>query len=82
MRFPKTKIIYDEFIKGKDGKLRYFKPLRLELYKKIVGFIRERGGKEIPLYFCMESEDIWREALGWIPNGEENLERYLSSPLG
>ncbi|HEB34435.1 MAG TPA: hypothetical protein ENI18_01130 [Candidatus Aminicenantes bacterium] len=81
-RFPKTKIIYDEFIKGKDGKLRYFKPFRLELYKKIVGFIREWGGKEIPLYFCMESEGIWREAMGWIPKGEENLEAYLSSPLG
>lgn len=81
-RFPKTKIIYDEFIKGKDGKLRYFKPLRLELYKKIVGFIRERGGREIPLYFCMESEHIWCEAMGWIPKGEENLEAYLSSPLG
>jgi len=81
-RFPRTKIIYDEFIKGKDGKLRYFKPLRLELYKKIVGFIRKRGGEEIPLYFCMESEDVWREAMGWIPKGEENLELYLSSPLG
>ncbi|NIO48466.1 MAG: hypothetical protein GTN73_03360 [Candidatus Aminicenantes bacterium] len=81
-RFPKTKIIYDEFIKGKDGKFRYFKPLRLELYKKIVGFIREWGGKEIPLYFCMEGEDIWREVMGWIPQGEEDLEAYLSFPLG
>ena len=81
-RFPETKIIYDEFIKGKDGKLRYFKPLRFELYKKIVGFIKEWGGKKIPLYFCMESEDIWREAMGWTPKGEENLEKCLSSPLG
>jgi spore photoproduct lyase len=81
-RFPRTKIIYDEFIKGKDGKLRYFRPLRLELYKKIVGSIKEWGGKKIPLYFCMESEDIWREAMGWIPKGEENLEKCLSSPLG
>jgi spore photoproduct lyase len=81
-RFPRTKIIYDEFIKGKDGKLRYFKPLRLELYKKIVGFIKKWGGEEIPLYFCMEGEDVWREAMGWIPKGEESLELYLSSPLG
>ncbi|NIM57627.1 MAG: hypothetical protein GTO16_01615 [Candidatus Aminicenantes bacterium] len=81
-RFPRTKIIYDELIKGKDGKLRYFKPLRLELYKKIIGFIKEWGDEKIPLYFCMESEDVWREAMGWIPKGEENLEAYLSSPLG
>jgi spore photoproduct lyase len=81
-RFPRTKIIYDEFIKGKDGKLRYFKPLRLELYKKIIGFIKEWGGEKIPLYFCMESEDIWRQALGWVPKGKEDLEAYLSSPPG
>ena len=64
------------------GKLRYFKPLRLEIYKKIVRLIKEKGGKTIPLYFCMESESIWRDVLGWIPKGEEDLEAYLSSSLG
>lgn len=81
-RFPRTKIIYDEFIKGKDGKLRYFKPLRLELYKKIIGFIKNCGGGQIPLYFCMESEEIWQKAMGWVPRGKEDLEAFLSSPLG
>ena len=81
-RFPETKIIYNEFIKGKDGKLRYFKPLRLELYKKIISFIKNWGGERIPLYFCMESEEIWREAIGWVPKGKKSLEAYLSSPLG
>jgi len=81
-RYPKTKIIYDEFIKGKDGKLRYFKPLRLELYRKIISFIRNWGGEKIPLYFCMESEDIWAKTIGWVPRGKDNLEAYLSSPLG
>ena len=78
-RFPETKIIYNEFIKGKDGKLRYFKPLRLELYKKIISFIKNWGGERIPLYFCMESEDIWREAIGWVPRGKKSLEAYLTA---
>ncbi len=81
-RFPETKIIYSEMIKGKDGKLRYFKPLRLELYKNIVSVIKEKGGRRVPLYLCMEGKSIWREVLGWIPRGEEGLEAYLSSPLG
>ncbi|MCX6578093.1 MAG: hypothetical protein NTV82_17090 [Candidatus Aminicenantes bacterium] len=34
-RFPETKIIYDEFILGRDGKLRYFRPLRLELLRSV-----------------------------------------------
>jgi spore photoproduct lyase len=78
-RFPKTKIIYDEMIKGKDGKLRYFRPLRLEMYKNIVRFIKENGGQKIPLYFCMEGESVWREVLGWVPKRNEELEDYLSS---
>lgn len=81
-RFPETKIIYSEMIKGKDGKLRYFKPLRLELYKNVVRAIKEKGGRQVPLYFCMEGKSIWREVLGWVPRGKEGLEAYLSSPLG
>jgi spore photoproduct lyase len=77
-RFPRIKIIYDEFIKGKDGKLRYFKPLRLELYQKIVSFIRGYGGEKIPLYFCMESEEIWRKVMDWVPRGKEDVESFLS----
>lgn len=81
-RFPETKIIYSEMIKGQDGKLRYFRPLRLELYKNVVRAIKERGGRNIPLYFCMEGKPIWLEVLGWAPEGEEGLEAYLSSPSG
>ncbi|UCE21285.1 MAG: hypothetical protein JSV46_03385 [Candidatus Aminicenantes bacterium] len=81
-RFPETKIIHSEMIKGKDGKLRYFKPLRLELYRNVVRTIKEKGGRRVPLYLCMEGKSIWREVLGWVPRGEEGLEAYLSSPLG
>lgn len=78
-RFPKTKIIYDEFIKGKDGKLRYFKPIRLELYLKIVNFIKIWGGDQIPLYFCMENDEVWREVMNWVPRKKEDVEDSLSS---
>ena len=82
-RFPLSDIIYAEFIRGKDKKYRYFKPLRLELYTRIVDFIqKKRGGENIPLYFCMESEEIWRKVLKKEPRGEEEIERFLASPLG
>ncbi|UCC39940.1 MAG: hypothetical protein JSV96_00300 [Candidatus Aminicenantes bacterium] len=80
-RFPTTKIIYDEFIQGKDGKIRYFKPLRFELYSEIAGFIKKYGGSEIPIYLCMESGEIWERTLGWKPQGKEQVESYLSFPL-
>lgn len=81
-RFPKTRIIFDELMRGKDGKLRYFKPLRIELYQRVTSFIKDCGGERIPLYFCMESNEIWRRTMGWVPEGEESLGAYLSSPFG
>jgi len=40
-RFPDSKIVYGELIPGLDGKMRYFKPLRIALYRKIVSWIKE-----------------------------------------
>ena len=81
-RFPKTKIIYDEFITGKDGKLRYPKPLRLRLFQKIAGDIKKAGGGEIPVYFCMESSDIWMDVQKKTPRSKKEVEKLLTLPLG
>ena len=80
-RFPQTRIIYGEMVRGKDGKLRYFKPLRLELYQKIVGLIEYWGGGRIPLYFCMEDAEVWRRALKKNPGRKEEVELILSPRL-
>jgi len=77
-RFPSTKIIYEEMAGGKDGKLRYFKPMRLKLYQDIVRDIRSCGGKGVPLYFCMESNEIWRKILNKEPGSKEEVEAFLS----
>jgi len=81
-RFPQTKIIYGEMIRGRDGKLRYFKPLRLELYQKIVGLINYWGRGQIPLYFCMEDIEVWRKALKKTPKRKEEVELILSPRVG
>lgn len=39
-RFFESKTIYGEFIPGLDNKMRYFKPLRIDLYRKMVAWIR------------------------------------------
>ncbi len=80
-RFPQTKIIYEEFIKGKDGKLRYPKPLRLWLYERIVEFLKKAGGGSVPIYFCMEGRDVWQEILRIKIRGKKEVERLLSYPL-
>lgn len=65
-RFPDSKIIYEEFIKGPDGKMRYFKPLRIQLYRKLIACIRDYEPDAV-VYLCMEDDEVWRKSLGFIP---------------
>jgi spore photoproduct lyase len=52
-RFPDSKIVYGEFITGLDNKMRYFKPLRIALYRQMVDWIRDKA-PDVTVYFCME----------------------------
>ncbi len=57
----KTDLFYNEFILGVDGKMRYFKKIRLDMYKKIIKEIKKQGNFDI--YLGMEPEYIWKEVL-------------------
>jgi spore photoproduct lyase len=75
-RFPHSKIVYGEFIPGLDGKMRYFKPLRVGLYRKIVSWIRAQA-PDVVIYFCMEDDDVWQKAIGFTPQTKGGLPRML-----
>jgi spore photoproduct lyase len=75
-RFPDSKIIYGEFISGRDGKMRYFKPIRIELYQKIVACIR-RLAPRVLLYFCMEDDEVWQKSLGYTADEKGGLDYML-----
>lgn len=75
-RFPGSKIIYGEFITGLDGKLRYFKPLRIDLYRKMTDWIREIA-PDVLIYFCMEDDEVWQKTLGFIPAERGGLPKML-----
>lgn len=75
-RFPDSKIVYGEFIQGLDGKMRYFKPLRIDLYKKITQMIKNRA-PDVCQYFCMEDEDVWREVFGYVPDEPDGISQML-----
>ncbi len=81
-RHPESRILYQEFIRGRDGKLRYFKPHRLEMFRFTADRIREKGGKDIPLYLCMESREIWRKSIKKEPEGKQEIESFLALPSG
>jgi spore photoproduct lyase len=75
-RFPDSKIIYEEFIKGPDGKMRYFKPLRIKLYRKIIACIRDHAPDTV-VYLCMEDDEVWRKSLGFTPDDVGGLPHML-----
>lgn len=75
-RFPHTKILYEEFVRGEDGKMRYLKPVRVEMYRRMVGWVRERA-PAAAVYFCMERPDVWERVLGHCPADREALNEML-----
>ncbi|SPD72659.1 conserved hypothetical protein [uncultured Desulfobacterium sp.] len=77
-RHQKSCVLNGEFIVGLDGKMRYFKPIRLELFS----FMQEKLNKWHPdmgIYLCMESDDVWKMSLGWSPKDSEGLSRFLDN---
>jgi spore photoproduct lyase len=75
-RFPHSKIIYGEFVQGLDNKIRYFKPLRINLYQRIINKIKEIS-PEVLIYFCMEDDEVWHKALGFTPIERGGLPKML-----
>ena len=75
-RFPKSKIIYGEFITGLDGKMRYFKPLRIAVYRKIIACIRKLA-PQVCIYLCMEDDEVWQKSMGFTVSGQDGLNKLL-----
>ena len=74
-RFPKSRIAAQEMVLAPDGKLRYFKSLRVEMYARMREWLTQ-AAPEALIYLCMESPRVWQEAFGFAPDGE-SLSRLL-----
>ena len=59
-KFPETKIYYGELVPGVDGKLRYFRPLRVAMFKKMLSWLTAHVPETL-IYLCMESPEVWQE---------------------
>jgi spore photoproduct lyase len=65
-RHPKAGYIYQEFIPALDKKMRYPQSVRVEIYQKMLGWVKD-GGQEVPVYLCMENPSVWEKVFGFIP---------------
>ena len=80
-RFPASNIYYNEFIVGLDGKARYFRPNRVALYQHIYRLLQEKATETTCIYFCMESDEIWQEVMGFIPEDKGGLPKMLDRAM-
>lgn len=73
-RFPFSRIFSGELVPGEDGKLRYVKPLRVQIYQRMVEWLRAYDG-QLFIYLCMERGDVWEEVFADTPGSTEGLNR-------
>ena len=59
-RFPSNSLLLPEFVRCKDGKHRYFRPLRVSLYRQIVRQILAHD-PEARIHLCMETDQVRKE---------------------
>jgi spore photoproduct lyase len=79
-RFPRSRIVYEEMIRGLDGKMRYPKPLRIDLYRAVYQRIRHYSS-DIFIYFCMESPRVWENVMGKAPVDNAELDFRFAESL-
>lgn len=72
-----SRLFEGELVRGYDDKYRYFKPLRLELFKTLSGQIRSQISRDIPLYLCMEDDEAWQEVFPEIKSDPDEINRRL-----
>jgi spore photoproduct lyase len=76
-RFPLSSLVTGEQVLCPDGKLRYFQPLRVSMYRKMLRWMR-RAAPTSKVYLCMESREVWQQVFGYTPTCEKELGMQLA----
>ncbi len=79
-RFPNTRAFLGELFPGRDGKIRYLQEIRVEMYRKMVEWLKD-GDSELFVYLCMESQEVWEKVFGWSPENNAHLNHLFERQL-
>jgi spore photoproduct lyase len=80
-RFPNSRFFNEEFIEGLDGKARYFRTLRVEMYQFLYQQLKQFADPATCIYFCMENNEIWQEVFGFTPDDRGGLPVMLDEAV-
>jgi len=79
--YPGSRATCAEMLLGDDGKMRYLKPLRIEMYRHLVALLHQHGCAEVFAYLCMERPDVWKRVLGFQPESSGHHDYLLTKSL-
>jgi spore photoproduct lyase len=73
-------LLYGEFIRGEDGKMRYIKQQRIKVYRMLYSLLKSKN-KGLFIYLCMEREDVWHKVTGMTIRNDESLIRLFDERI-
>ena len=76
--FRGSKLTCQEMIKGSDNKVRYVKPIRIEMYRAMIKKIKLLWGTEPLVYLCMERWDMWDKLMDKKPKSIAELDHLFA----
>jgi len=75
-KFDRSLLLQSEYVKTLDGKMRYFKPMRVHMLDFFVKEVKKYW-KDTFIYFCMEHESVWNKIMGYDPKEREDFEKFF-----
>lgn len=79
--YPESRLTCAEMVLGDDAKMRYVKPVRVEMYRFLYGEIKKYISKENLVYLCMERWDVWDKVFGYHPESIGHLDYLFARSL-
>ncbi len=81
LNHPDTKLLLAEMVRAPDGKMRYPRPVRVQMYRFLYQQLRKYLPSECMIYLCMEKAPVWQEVFGYSPASDEELDRLFQDNL-
>jgi spore photoproduct lyase len=79
--YPESRLTCAEMVVGDDAKVRYVKPLRLNMYKHLYGQLIKYISDRNLVYLCMERWDMWEKVFGSRPESINHLDYLFAKSL-
>ena len=79
--YPESRLTCAEMVLGDDAKMRYVKPVRVEMYRSLYREIKKYISKENLVYLCMERWDVWDKVFRYHPDSTGHLDFQFAKSL-